>query len=202
VSLIPRFYDADSGTVKIDGVDVKKVDPHKLREKIAVVPQKSVLFTGTVLENIRWGNEEASLEEIEEAAKIAEAHPFVSAFPEGYGTRLGQRGVNLSGGQKQRISIARALVRKPNILILDDCTSAVDMATEARIKDALKKYAAGLTCILIAQRITSVMDADKIIVLDQGEIVGIGKHENLLQSCKVYQEIFQSQIGKEVQSHG
>jgi ATP-binding cassette subfamily B multidrug efflux pump len=202
VSLIPRFYDADSGNVKIDGVDVKKVDPHKLREKIAVVPQKSVLFTGTVLENIRWGNEEASLEEIEEAAKIAEAHPFVSAFPEGYGTRLGQRGVNLSGGQKQRISIARALVRKPNILILDDCTSAVDMATEARIKDALKKYAAGLTCILIAQRITSVMDADKIIVLDQGEIVGIGKHENLLQSCKVYQEIFQSQIGKEVQSHG
>lgn len=202
VSLIPRFYDATSGSVMVAGRDVKKLDPYKLREKIAIVPQKSVLFTGSVADNIRWGKETATQEEIEAAARMAEAHSFIAGFPEGYEARLGQRGVNLSGGQKQRISIARALVRKPEILILDDCTSAVDMATEARIKAALKKYAAGLTCIMIAQRITSVMDADKIVVLDQGEIVGIGTHEWLLQTCSVYQEIFRSQIGKEVQSFG
>lgn len=198
VSLIPRFYDAVSGTVKVGGVDVRELNPQTLREKIAVVPQKSVLFTGTVTDNIRWGKEDASAEEVEAAARMAQAHEFIAAAPEGYATRLGQGGVNFSGGQKQRLSIARALVRKPEILILDDCTSAVDVATEAKIKEAIKQYAAGLTCLIIAQRITSVMDADKIIVLDQGEVVGIGKHEELMRSCRVYREIFQSQLGKEM----
>jgi ATP-binding cassette subfamily B multidrug efflux pump len=198
VNLIPRFYDAVSGSVKVDGEDIRSIDPKKIRDKIAIVPQKTVLFTGSVTENIRMGKEDASMEEIELASRMAEAHGFISEFPEGYDTVLGQKGVNFSGGQKQRVSIARALVRKPDILILDDCTSAVDMTTEARIKEALKKYAKGLTCIIIAQRITSVMDADKIAVLDNGQLVGVGKHDELLRTCQVYKEIFQSQIGKEV----
>lgn len=197
VGLIPRFYDATAGSVKVNGEDVKNIDPRSLREKIAIVPQKTVLFTGTVTDNIRWGKEDATHEEIQKAATMSEAHPFITSFPEGYDTRLGQGGVNFSGGQKQRVSIARALVRQPEILILDDCTSAVDVATEARIKDWLKKYAGGLTCILIAQRITSVMDADKIIVLDNGEIVGIGTHDELMKTSEVYHEIYQSQVGKE-----
>lgn len=200
VSLIPRFYDADSGTVKVDGTDVRDTDPKLLREKIAIVPQKTVLFSGTIRENLKWGKEDASQEELEAAARMAEAADFVSALPDAYETRLGQRGVNLSGGQKQRLSIARALLRKPDILILDDCTSAVDMETEARIKASLKAYARGLTCLLIAQRITSVMDADRILVLDEGERVGFGTHEELLQSCKVYREIYRSQLGKEAES--
>lgn len=198
VGLIPRFYDVTSGTLRVDGVDVRQVDPKKLRETIAIVPQKTVLFTGTVLENIRWGKEDATPEEVEQAARMAEAHDFVAATENGYEARVGQGGVNFSGGQKQRLSIARALVRKPQILILDDSTSAVDVATEGRIKESLRKYAKGLTCILIAQRITSVMDADKIVVLDKGEVVGIGTHEALLQSCGVYQEIYHSQFGREV----
>ncbi len=197
VHLIPRFYDAVAGAVKVDGVDVKEMDPGKLREKIAIVPQKSVLFTGSILDNIRWGRENATLEEVQKAAEMAQASDFISGFPEGYGTLLGQGGVNLSGGQKQRVSIARALVRKPEILILDDSTSAVDVATEAKIREALKKYSAGLTCLIIAQRITSVMNADKVVVLDHGDVVGIGSHEELMQSCEVYQDIFRSQIGKE-----
>ncbi|WP_068776655.1 ABC transporter ATP-binding protein [Paenibacillus sp. FJAT-26967] len=197
VSLIPRFYDAASGCVKVGGVDVTLLDPQELRERIAVVPQKTVLFTGTVADNLRWGKEDATAAEIEQAARMAEAHGFIDASPEGYETRLGQGGVNFSGGQKQRLSIARAIVRKPDILILDDCTSAVDAATEARIKASLKQYAQGLTCLLIAQRITSVMDADKIIVLDDGVIVGMGKHDELLAGSRVYQEIFRSQMGKE-----
>lgn len=197
VGLIPRFYDVTGGTIKVDGEDISAVDPKRLREKIAFVPQKNILFTGSVEENIKWGKEDASKEEIEEAASIASAHDFISASPEGYQTRIGQGGVNFSGGQKQRISIARALVKQPDILILDDSTSAVDVATEAKIKAGLKKYAKGLTCLLIAQRITSIMDADKIVVLDHGEIVGIGTHQELLQGCQVYQEIYRSQMGKE-----
>ena len=200
-SLIPRFYDAVSGTVRVGGTDVRKLNPRALRERIALVPQKSVLFTGTIADNIRWGKQDASMEEIEHAARLAEAHPFIAELPEGYHTRIGQRGVNLSGGQKQRIAIARALVRKPDILILDDCTSAVDAATEARIKESLKQYAKGLTCLIIAQRISSVMDADRILVLDNGEIAGLGTHEALLKECRVYQEIYQSQVGKEVRTH-
>lgn len=197
VNLIPRFYDTTSGTVKVNGVNVKDVDPKKLRERIAVVPQKTVLFSGTILDNLHWGREAATLQEVQEAAAVSQAHGFVSSFPEGYGTLLGQGGVNLSGGQKQRISIARALVRKPEILILDDCTSAVDVATESKIREALREYSRDLTCIIIAQRITSVMDADRILVLDNGEMVGLGKHEELLQTCAVYRDIFRSQIGKE-----
>jgi ATP-binding cassette, subfamily B, multidrug efflux pump len=198
VGLIPRFYDVSAGNIKVDGEDIHLVDPKRLREKIAFVPQKTILFTGTVEENIKWGKEDASLEEVEKAARIAGAHDFITASPEGYQTRIGQGGVNFSGGQKQRLSIARALIKNPEILILDDSTSAVDVTTEARIKAGLKKYANGLTCLLIAQRITSIIDADKIVVMDHGEIVGMGKHEDLLRDCKVYQEIYQSQVGQEV----
>lgn len=201
VNLVPRFYDAVSGKVKVDGIDVRDVNPRELRERIAIVPQKSILFTGTVRDNIKMGKEDATQEEIEQAARMAQAHDFIMSFPEQYDTLIGQAGVNLSGGQKQRVSIARALVRKPDILILDDCTSAVDVATEARIKEALKTYAKHTTCLIIAQRITSVIDADKIVVLDQGEVVGIGSHESLMKECRVYQEIYMSQFGKEVQSN-
>lgn len=197
VNLIPRFYDVLSGSVRISGIDVRDMEPAKLRQRIAIVPQKATLFTGTILENILWGRENATVHEVEIAAEVAQAHGFISSFPEGYHTRLGQGGVNLSGGQKQRISIARALVRKPDILILDDCTSAVDMITEARIREGLKQYSEGMTCFIIAQRITSVMQADRIVVLDNGEAVGIGTHAELMQSCGVYRDIFRSQIGKE-----
>jgi ATP-binding cassette, subfamily B, multidrug efflux pump len=198
VGLIPRFYDVSAGSIKVDGEDIHLVDPKRLREKIAFVPQKNILFTGSVEENIKWGKEDASMEEVEKAAEIAGAHDFIASSPEGYQTRIGQGGVNFSGGQKQRISIARALIKNPKILILDDSTSAVDVTTEAGIKAGLRKYAKGLTCLLIAQRITSIIDADKIVVMDQGEIAGIGKHEELVRDCKVYQEIYQSQVGKEV----
>jgi ATP-binding cassette, subfamily B, multidrug efflux pump len=198
VGLIPRFYDVSAGSIKVDGEDIQDVDPKRLREKIAFVPQKTILFTGTVEENIKWGKEDATVGEIEKAARIAGAHDFIAASPEGYQTRIGQGGVNFSGGQKQRLSIARALIKSPQILILDDSTSAVDVTTEASIKAGLKKYTNGLTCLLIAQRITSIIDADKIVVMDQGEIVGIGKHDELVRNCSVYQEIYQSQVGQEV----
>ncbi|NMM61832.1 ABC transporter ATP-binding protein [Clostridium sp. P21] len=198
VNLIPCFYNTTSGSVKVDGIDVANINLKSLREKIAIVPQKSILFTGTIKDNILWGKENASEEEIKNAAIMAEAHEFISAFPEGYDTKIGQGGVNFSGGQKQRISIARALIRKPDILILDDCTSALDSATESKIRLTLKKYLKNLTCFVISQRITSVMEADKIIVMDNGEIVDIGKHDKLIKSCSVYKEIFNSQIGKEV----
>ena len=198
VGLIPRFYDVTSGCLKVDGEDVRNIEPKKIREKIAVVPQKTVLFTGSVIDNIRWGKEDATMEEVERVARIAQAHDFISGFSEGYQTQVGQGGVNFSGGQKQRISIARALVKNPEILILDDSTSAVDVETETKIKAALKKYAKDLTCIIIAQRITSVIDATKIVVLDDGEIVGMGTHEELLKDCQVYQEIVKSQVGKEM----
>lgn len=198
VSLIPRFYDVTTGAIKVDGENINLINPKTLREKIAIVPQKNILFTGSVAENIRWGKEDASSEELAAAASIAGAHDFISASPEGYETKIGQGGVNFSGGQKQRISIARALVKKPEILILDDSTSAVDVATEAKIKEGLKTYAKGLTCLLIAQRITSIIDADKIVVLDHGEVVGVGSHMDLMNECNVYQEIYHSQMGKEV----
>lgn len=201
ISLIPRFYDVSSGTVRIDGADIRTIDPRELRERIAVVPQQSILFTGTIEENIRWGKEDAEHGQIVRAARTAQAEPFIASFPEGYGTRLGQGGVNLSGGQKQRLSIARALVREPDILILDDSTSAVDTATETRIKKALREGQSGMTCLIIAQRITSVIDADFIIVLDNGSVSGIGTHEELLGSCASYREIYRSQVGKEVSGY-
>ncbi len=197
VNLVPRFHDATSGVIKVDGINVKDASLVELRRKIAIVPQKTVLFTGTIMDNIRWGKSKADLDEVEKAAWVAQAHEFISSFPEGYQTYLGQGGVNLSGGQKQRISIARALIKKPEILILDDSTSAVDMATEAKIRMGMKRYSQGMTCLIITQRIVSAMGTDKIIVLDDGEIVGIGSHEQLMQSSSVYQDIYRSQIGKE-----
>jgi ABC-type multidrug transport system, ATPase and permease components len=197
INLIPRFYDAIEGVIKVNDIDVKDLDTKTLREKIAIVPQKTVLFTGTISENIRWGNEKATKEHIEKVSTIAKIHSFIEKLPDKYDTLIGQGGVNFSGGQKQRISIARALVRDPEILILDDCTSALDVTTEGEIREELRKHASKLTTIIIAQRITSVMNTDRTIVLDKGEIVGIGTHKELMKECETYQEIFKSQIGKE-----
>lgn len=197
INLIPRFYDACAGSVRVDGMDVRDMEISELRGKIAFVPQKTILFTGTIIENLRWGKQAATMDEVVAAASAAQAHSFVASFPEGYETRLGQGGVNLSGGQKQRLAIARALIKSPEILILDDCTSSVDVATEAEIRKSLKQYFGKLTSIIVAQRITSVMDADRIIVLDKGEIACIGTHSELMYGCQVYQDIFHSQIGKE-----
>ncbi|REE83855.1 ATP-binding cassette subfamily B protein [Paenibacillus taihuensis] len=201
VNLIPRFYDVTGGIIEVDGQDVRDMEPKRLRERIAIVPQKTVLFTGSIRDNLLWGKEDATEAEMERAARMAQAHEFIMGTPEGYDTLLGQGGVNLSGGQKQRLSIARALVRQPSILILDDCTSAVDTSTESLIKEALREYAQGLTCILIAQRMSSVMDADRIIVLDGGEVVGSGTHDELMRSCTAYQEIYRSQTGKEAHAN-
>lgn len=202
VNLIPRFYDTVKGTIKLDGIDIKDMDLDDIRDNIGIVPQKVLLFTGSIKENIKWGNEKASDEEIEKVAKIAEAHEFILSFNEGYDTYLGQGGVNLSGGQKQRVSIARALIKKPSILILDDSTSAVDLITERKIRDGLKEYLKDTTTILIAQRITSVMDADKILVMDRGKIVDQGKHNELMDRCEVYKDIYYSQLGKGVKFNG
>ncbi len=197
INLIPRLYDPSKGVIKIDGIDIKDLEIRELRESISIVPQNILLFTGTIKENIKWGKEDATEEEIIKAAKIAQAHDFIMSFNEGYDTYLGQGGVNLSGGQKQRIAIARALVRKAKFLILDDSTSAVDMITEKKIKKGLKEHLEDTTIIMIAQRITSVMDADKILVMDKGKIVNIGKHNELLNSSEIYLDIYRSQIGEE-----
>ena len=193
VSLLPRLYDVLKGSVKIGGVDVRDYDITVLRDSVAMVLQKNVLFSGTIKENLRWGNAEATDEEIIAACKAADADSFISSFPEGYDTMLGQGGVNVSGGQKQRLCIARALLKNPKILILDDSTSAVDTATEGRIRGALKELAPETTKIIIAQRISSVKDADMIVVLDEGSISGIGKHDELLKSNHIYREVFESQ---------
>lgn len=202
VNLIPRFYDVNKGQIKLDGVDIKRIALKELRDKIALVPQKPLLFTGTIIDNIKWGNEYASFEEVVEVCKIAQCHDFISSFNDGYNTFLGQGGVNLSGGQKQRISIARALIKKPKILILDDSTSAVDLITERKIKEGLKENLKDTTTILIAQKITSVMDADKILVIDNGRLAGFGNHDMLLRACEVYQDIYRSQIGEGVVDNG
>lgn len=202
VSLLPRLYDVTSGRIFIDGTDVRQFDLSALRERIGIVLQESILFTGTIRDNIRYGKADASDEEVIAAAKAAQAHEFISSMPEGYDTMLGQRGVNLSGGQKQRISIARALLLRPAILILDDSTSAIDMGTESRLQKELARLMNGRTCLMIAQRISSVIDADRILVLDDGELVAEGTHSELLASCELYQDIYQSQFGKEVSPHG
>lgn len=198
VQLIPRLYDADEGEVLVDGVNVKDYSLRHLREGVGMVLQKNVLFSGTILENLEWGDENASLEEVRKAASQAQADPFISAFTDGYETELGQGGVNVSGGQKQRLCIARALLKKPRILILDDSTSAVDTATEAKIREAFASSLKETTKLIIAQRITSVVEADQIVVMDEGRIVGLGRHEELLASCAPYQEIYYSQRDKEV----
>ncbi len=193
VSLVPRLYDVLSGSVSVGGIDVKKYNLTALRDSVAMVLQKNVLFSGTIRDNLRWGNEDATDEEIEQACIAADAHEFISSFPNGYDTDLGQGGVNISGGQKQRLCIARALLKKPKILILDDSTSAVDTATDARIRKALRTQLPETTKIIIAQRINSVQDADKIYVLDNGMIDGCGTHEELLENNKIYREVYDSQ---------
>ncbi len=195
VSLIPRLYDTDSGEVLVDGVNVRDYSLYHLREGVGMVLQKNVLFSGTIAENLRWGNADASDEEMLEASRAAEADKFVSSFPEGYETVLGHGGANVSGGQKQRLCIARALLKKPKIIILDDSTSAVDTATEARIREAFATSLAGTTKIIIAQRISSVRECDNIIVFGDGEIVGEGTHDELMSSCEDYRDIVRSQSG-------
>ena len=197
ISLIPRLYDASAGSVKIDGRDVRDYHLNTLRGAIGVALQESVLFTGTIEENLRWGDENASPEEIRHAAAIAQADPFVEKLADGYQTELGQRGVNLSGGQKQRLCIARALAKHPRILILDDSTSAVDLATEAEIQKGLRGAFGDMTVFIIAQRISSVMDADRILVMENGRVIDSGKHEELKKRCEVYREIVVSQLGEE-----
>ena len=193
VLLIPRLYDANKGTVKIDGVDVKNYPMKHLRDAIAVVLQKNTLFSGTMLSNLKWGDENASMEEIKEACHIACVDEFIDRLPDGYNTEMGQGGVNVSGGQKQRLCIARAILKKPKVLILDDSTSAVDTATEAKIREGLARKLPNMTKIIIAQRISSVRHADQIIILDRGRVNAIGTHESLLANNKIYQEIYQSQ---------
>ena len=193
IQLIPRLYDVTSGSVRVAGVDVRNYDLKTLRDSVSVVLQKNELFGGTVKENLRWGNENATDEEIVEAAKAAQAHEFVSAMPFGYDSRIEQGGVNVSGGQKQRLCIARALLKKPKVLVFDDSTSAVDTATDYRIRTALKNVIPGTTKIIIAQRVASVMDADKIVVMDGGTVAAVGTHEQLLRECEIYREVYETQ---------
>ena len=193
VQLIPRLYDAETGTVSVGGVDVRDYDLDVLRHEVSMVLQKNVLFSGTILDNLRWGSENASEEECIRVAKLACADEFIERFPDKYNTWIEQGGSNVSGGQKQRLTIARALLRKPKVLILDDSTSAVDTATDAKIRKAFREEIPGTTKIIIAQRISSVQDADRILVLDNGQINGLGTHEELLKNNAIYQEVYNSQ---------
>jgi ATP-binding cassette subfamily B multidrug efflux pump len=195
VNLIPRFYDVTCGRVAIDGVDVRQIQPESLLAHVGIALQETVLFSGTVRDNIRYGRPDAGQEEVIAAAKAAQAHDFILALPDQYDTHVEQRGVNLSGGQKQRIAIARALLVQPKILILDDSTSSVDVETETKIQDALGKIMLGRTSFIVAQRISTVLNADKVIVLDHGRLVAMGTHETLMQTSSIYQEIYESQLG-------
>ncbi len=197
ISLIPRLYDADEGEILVDGINILDYSLENLRDAVSVVLQKNTLFSGTVAENLRWGNEDATDEELRRVAQIAQADSFITSFKDGYESDIGRGGSNLSGGQRQRLCIARALLKSPKIIILDDSTSAVDTATDASIRKAFREELDGVTKIIIAQRITSVSDADKIIVLDHGKIVGIGNHNELMNSCEEYQEIYYSQKDRE-----
>lgn len=191
--LIPRLYDVTEGSVAVGGVDVQEYDIEALREQVAMVLQKNVLFSGTIKDNLRWGKKDASDEEMETACKLAQADAFIRAFPDGYETRIEQGGNNLSGGQKQRLCIARALVKKPKILILDDSTSAVDTKTDALIRSAFRDEIPDITKIIIAQRVSSVQEADQIIVLDDGRVSAIGSHAELLETSSIYSEVYESQ---------
>ncbi len=193
VQLIPRLYDVSEGSILVGGTDVRKYDMDVLRNAVSMVLQKNLLFSGTIAENLRWGNENATDEEMAEACRLAQADDFIQSFPDGYQTHIEQGGTNVSGGQKQRLCIARALLKKPKILILDDSTSAVDMKTDALIREGFKTYIPETTKIIIAQRVASVMDADLILIMDNGRIVDRGTHEQLLKSCEIYQEIYEQQ---------
>ena len=197
VQLVPRFYDASKGQVLVDGLDVQSWNVDALRQRIGVVPQKALLFSGSIAENLRWGSACATMEEIRKAARVACADSFISAFESGYDTLLGQNGVNLSGGQKQRLSLTRALLKKPAILILDDCTSALDATTEAAVLRGLRENASDMTILLISQRISTVMRADRILCLEDGKIQGYGSHQELMEQCETYRAIYVSQIGGE-----
>ena len=197
VNLIPRFYDVGEGQVLVDGVDVREQSQKELRAKIGFVPQKAVLFTGTITENLRYGKGDATDAEILSAAEVAQAAGFVSEMKEGYDTLLAEGGLNLSGGQKQRLSIARALVRRPEIYVFDDSFSALDFKTDAKLRAALKKETGNATVLIVAQRVGTVMGADRIIVLDDGKVAGIGRHEELMKTCEVYREIVSSQLSEE-----
>ena len=194
VQMIPRLYDATEGQVLVGGVDVKDYDLDILRNQVAMVLQKNTLFSGTIKENLRWGDPNATDEQLEEACRLANAHEFISSFPDGYDTYIEQGGTNVSGGQKQRLCIARALLKRPKILILDDSTSAVDTATDAKIRQSFRDYIPDTTKLIIAQRISSVQDADRILVMDAGTIVDIGTHQELLDRCNIYQEVYYSQL--------
>jgi len=194
INLLPRFYDPTGGRITIDGYDLRDVTLDSLRAQIGIVLQETTLFSGSIRENIAFGKPDATLEEIENAAKAAAAHDFIMAFPDGYDTHVGERGQTLSGGQKQRVAIARALLLSPHILILDDSTSSVDLNTEAQIQKALDTLMKGRTSFVIAQRISTVMNADKILVLDKGEIVEQGRHADLMEESAIYAEIYNSQI--------
>lgn len=197
LNMIPRFYDAIKGSVRVNGVDVRQMTQEELRSKIGYVPQKAVLFTGTINENIRYGKEDATEEEIIHAAKVAQAYDFVSAMKEGFDSQISQGGGNVSGGQKQRLSIARALVRKPEVYLFDDSFSALDFKTDAKLRAALKEETTESTVLIVAQRVSTVMDADRIIVLDEGKVVGMGTHRELLDHNEVYREIVSSQLSEE-----
>ena len=194
INLIPRFYDVDSGSVAIDGLDIREMSQETLRSKIGLVPQKAILFTGTITENIRYGKEDATDEEVGHAAEIAQATEFIAGMKDGFDSIISEGGTNVSGGQKQRLSIARALVGKPEIYVFDDSFSALDFKTDARLRAALKKETADATVIIVGQRVATIMDSDRIIVLDEGKIAGMGTHKELYQTCEVYQEIVHSQL--------
>lgn len=193
VQLIPRLYEAESGTILIDGHPIYEFTQAHLRDSIGMVLQKNTLFSGTVKENLLWGRQDASMEEIESACKIACVDEFIDRLENGYDTKLGQGGVNLSGGQKQRLCIARAILKAPKVLILDDSTSAVDTATESKIKKGLLRELPDMTQIIVAQRITSIMDADQIVIIDEGRVNAIGTHETLLKENEIYRDIYYSQ---------
>ena len=195
--LIPRFYDVNDGRVLVDGVDVREWRQAELRARIGFVPQKAVLFSGTIASNIKFGRDDASDEAMRHAATVAQAAEFIDRMPDGYASPVSQGGINLSGGQKQRLAIARALVRRPDVCVFDDSFSALDFATDARLRAALQADLAGATTFIVSQRIGTVMNADRIVVLDDGRVAGIGTHAELLQTCEVYREIAASQASLE-----
>lgn len=197
INLIPRFYDVTDGEILIDGVNLKEVPQMELREKIGYVPQKGILFSGTIESNIKYGNELATDKDMEKAATIAQAMEFIESKEQGFKEEVSQGGTNVSGGQKQRLSIARAIVRKPDIYIFDDSFSALDFKTDARLRKALKNGTTESTVLIVAQRISTIINADKIIVLDEGKMVGMGTHDELMKNCEVYKEIALSQLSKE-----